>query len=408
MPFASRNSGKVLSNRSATQRRKRICDHRLCREADRRLQSAEGEVRSGTLDDLEEEPAREWPRVYVAKFGAAFAVVEDVAGAQAIDLVTGQVGARLEVVVIVLRNGQEFHSVGVQPGDGCEDGVCRQGDLLNAGPEEVVHETRGERAAALRRVEDEPNGSAFGLDGLALDDPAGIDDVLYGRLLHVEEGGVEEKPGEHLFILHRLREMVEPEESCIRIAGALDPVEIDVPKLAELGLRIYEIKQAPAQPAHGRDVELARPYRLPERLVEELHRAIESGRGIVDAQRHRADRRPVRDVERVRKPLLLAVDDDVDVALAPAGDRLRLVDAGRGEAEPAQHRLERRCGPLVDRELQELDALARRRRRQGRRAAYIDAGRFAELVQHEEERALTVDGNASGGPGTEPVAEDFK
>src|SRR5439155_15789090 len=48
---------------------------------------------------------------------------------------------------------------------------------------------------------------------------------------------------------------------------------------------------AAATKAHRRDVELARSHRLPKRLVEQLHRALDRRRGVIDAQRHRPNPR---------------------------------------------------------------------------------------------------------------------
>ena len=69
---------------------------------------------------------------------------------------------------------------------------------------------------------------------------------------------------------------------------------------------VDEIEKAAAEAAHRRDVELARPDRLAERLVEELHGPLDRRRRVVDLQRDGADRRAVRDVEGVGEAFLLA------------------------------------------------------------------------------------------------------
>jgi hypothetical protein len=71
----------------------------------------------------------------------------------------------------------------------------------------------------------------------------------------------------------------------------------------------------------------------------------------------------VHDVEGVGEALLFRVHDDVDIALVPAGDRLRFVNASLAKAEALKQRLELDCGSLVHRELDELDAPADRARR---------------------------------------------
>src|SRR5829696_1060814 len=130
-------------------------------------------------------------------------------------------------------------------------------------------------------------------------------------------------------------------------------------------------------------------------------------RGVGDPQRDRADRRAMGDVEGMGEAFLLAVDDDVDVALAPAGDVLRLVLARLGEAEPGEQLLEIRGRGLVHRELDELDARARRARRQRRQARNGGAGPAPQLVEHEDQRALPVDRDAARRSGPEAVAEDL-
>ena len=71
------------------------------------------------------------------------------------------------------------------------------------------------------------------------------------------------------------------------------------------------------------------------------------------------------------KPSFSRVDDDVDVALPPAVDGLRLVLAGLGEAEAARAALSKSTAAvLVHRELDELDARHARARRQRRQARH--------------------------------------
>src|SRR5215213_11145098 len=368
---------------------------RLGSEPDRRVDGAEAGI-VPPLDDLEEEAVVERARVDLEVLGRAVAVVEDLAFSEARDRLRGEVGAGLEVVVVVFRDRQEIDAAFAQPADGREDVVGRERDVLDAGAEQFVEEARRKRALALRGVEDEAQGAVLARDHLALHDAAGVEHVVDPRLTEVEKRGVEQKPGQHLLVVHRLRDVVEADEA--RLPGAwcgCDGIEVDVPDAGRSACPIDEVDEAAAEAAHRRNLELARPDPLAERLVDQLHGALDRRRGVGDPQRDRADRRAMGDVEGMGEAFLLAVDDDVDVALAPAGDVLRLVLARLGEAEPGEQRLEIRGGGLVHRELDELDAGARRARRQRRQARNGGAGPAPQLVEHEDQRALPVDRDAA-------------
>ena len=113
------------------------------------------------------------------------------------------------------------------------------------------------------------------------------------------------------------------------VAGRL---EIHLPdQRPSVGLRVEEIEQAAAEPAHGGDVELARA----DAPGETACRAAPS-RARPSPPRHRRAAPmaqtdgAVGDVEAVGEAVLVAVDDDVDVALAPQRDSLdRCRPAGR-------------------------------------------------------------------------------
>ena len=120
--------------------------------------------------------------------------------------------------------------------------------------------------------------------------------------------------------------MVDCDKTGIGAALMGDRLEIDGPQAIEPALAIDEVQQAAADAADGRDLELARTNALAERLLEKVRRAADRRLRVLDPQRDRADRGAVRDVEGVGEALLLAVDDDVDVALLPARDVLGFVD----------------------------------------------------------------------------------
>ena len=78
------------------------------------------------------------------------------------------------------------------------------------------------------------------------------------------------------------------------------------------------------------------------------------------------------------------------------------------EAQAAKRALEAVRTRLVHRELDELDAPARRARRQRRRSPARRARGPAQLVQHEDQRAMAVDRDAARRAGAEPVVEDLE
>ena len=185
-------------------------------------------------------------------------------------------------------------------------------------------------------------------------------------------------------------------------------IEIDLPQLAEVGDVVDEINEAAAKPAHRRNVELARPDGLMERTVEQPLRAVERCFRVIDAQRDGAHGRAVRDVEGMREAFLLGVDHEIDVALLPARHGLGLVLAGAAEAEAGEELREVRRGPLVDRKLDELDAMAARAVRQRRRTRRDDAGLPPQLIEQVDERAMAVDRDRARRARAELVVEDFQ
>ena len=191
------------------------------------------------------------------------------------------------------------------------------------------------RALALRGVEHDAQRAIGQFHHLAPHQAAWIGHLLGRDLPEIEQRGVEQEPGQHLLVLHRLGDVVDGGESGVA-ARLASVVELDVPHAAERTGRIEEIDQAAAHAAHRRDVELARADGLAERRIEQQGGALEGGRCIVDGEPQRADGRAVHDVEGMGEAFLLAIDDQVDVALAPACDGLRAMPAGAAKPSPAK------------------------------------------------------------------------
>jgi MFS family permease len=107
-------------------------------------------IAATALDDLEEEASLKCPRIDVEELGGAFAIVENVLRAQAVDLRGIEIGPRLQIVVVVLWDRQKLHPAGAQLLDGTKNIVGRERDLLHSRTEEIVEEARGERAGSVR------------------------------------------------------------------------------------------------------------------------------------------------------------------------------------------------------------------------------------------------------------------
>src|SRR3984893_4696583 len=247
------------------------------------------------------------------------------------------------------------------------------------------------------------------LDHLTLHDSARIDHVLRRRLGHIEQRGIKPQPAQHLVVPHRLRDVIDRRETTkIRDVTPVHWIELDVPHLGEFAPGIDEVQKTTSKPTYRRNLEIAGSDSLSERLIQKLLSAFHSGISILHLQSDRTDRRTVRDVEGMGKTLFLAVDNDVYIALAPAGYRLGLVHAGFRKAEALQDRFERGRGGFIDGEFDEFHAAADRSGRQGRQARDFLAGLPAQLVQQMDQRALPIDRDATRRAGAELIVEDLE
>src|SRR6266536_983498 len=105
----------------------------LRRQTDRGVLRAEAAV-PAPLHDLEKELILESLGVELKVLRAAVAVVEDVAGLEPPDLLGREVGARLEVVIIVFRDRQQLQAVGAKAIRRGKNVVARERDVLNDEP----------------------------------------------------------------------------------------------------------------------------------------------------------------------------------------------------------------------------------------------------------------------------------
>jgi hypothetical protein len=92
--------------------------------------------------------------------------------------------------------------------------------MLDAGAEEFRQKARRQGPRRRRAVENEAHAAAGVGDRLALHQAAGIGNLDLRRATEIEDRGVEQQPGQHLVVLHRLRDVIDGEETIAgRIAG---------------------------------------------------------------------------------------------------------------------------------------------------------------------------------------------
>ena len=134
-----------------------------------------------------------------------------------------------------------------------------------------------------------------------------------------EDRRVEQRPGEHLVIFHRLRDVVDvdagPHRPDRRLRRAGTNSTSHNPR--ERAHLVGEIDQAAAEAANGRQLHLARPDRLAERCGRAARGRAPSPPRHPQPQADGADAWPMRDVGGVRKAFPLGIDDEVDGALPP-------------------------------------------------------------------------------------------
>ena len=145
-----------------------------------------------------------------------------------------------------------------------------------------------------------------------------------------------------------------------------------------------EVDQRAVGAAHRRDLPLAGADPLVPVGDEERLGPLQHARRVIEAERHGADGGAVVLEVLGGGGILLAVEHEVDVALAIQLDILGAVPPGKAEAEPEQETGERVAGRDVHGELQELDAVDLGQLRQ-RGAAGFGLG--------EDERAQPVAGD---------------
>ena len=116
----------------------------------------------------------------------------------------------------------------------------------------------------------------------------------------------------------------------------------------------------------------------------------------------------MRYVEGMREAVLVSIHHDVDVALPPPGHCFRAMAAGLPKSEPAQRLFEPWRAALVHGEFDELDSCADGLWRKGWQVGRAAPVRPAEFVEHDNQRALSVDGDAARRTRAKAIVEYLK
>ena len=270
--------------------------------------------------------------------------------------------------------------------------------MLHAGAREGRQEPPRRRLPAFRDVQ-RKSQTAVGADhGAALHQAIGVRDFPQGLRRAAEHGAPEQHEIVHPPDRQGLRHMVHlSQQRGGRRLG--EQPEIVVVDAAARGIRLDQIDQRAVGGPHRRDAPLARTDRLLPFAAQQHRRPPHRARRIVHPQRHGADRGAVELEMLRRRAVLLAVQDQVDPALAEQIDRLRAVPAGIVKAETAQGLTQLAAGFVIDGEFDERDAVEHRR---------IGQGGDTGLGFHQQQRPQPVARRQPRRRGSEFVVEHFQ
>ena len=258
-----------------------------------------------------------------------------------------QVGLGLEVVVVVLRDRQQLHAVALELCDRRQQVVGGEGDVLHARAEQLAQEARRLRARALRGVEHEAQRC---------------------RRPPRSPGCAPARPDRRPPAPALSRDRA---ARCRTAASSASRRTASIARCGrpcvQAGLVRRQLRRSARTrcPRRGRGRSSGRGSRSGCRRRRappgcrarpaptawwngwSSSRVARSNVAAASSTREpeRADRRAVHEVEGMGEALLLAVDHEVDVALAPSRHRLGAVLAGAAEAEARQQRLRAAARP---------------------------------------------------------------
>ena len=111
----------------------------------------------------------------------------------------------------------------VEPCNRRREVIGRKGNVLNARAERSLRKREDWVRDRLRRIERDTQRAVRRLHHLTFRRAARVEHILLRRFLQVEERGVEQHPGQHFLVMHRLRNMVNHHEAGV-FAVASSPV----------------------------------------------------------------------------------------------------------------------------------------------------------------------------------------
>src|SRR6185369_6953193 len=216
--------------------------------AENRIRRAITRVSAGPLYDLEKETLAEHRAIELEILSGAVAIVQDIVRPQPVDHLGGQSEPCAQVIVIIGRNLQRRKiSIGQRPRR-LENIVRAERDVLNAWTEISGDEVPSKGTVIFRAIQGQPQTATAILDDLAAHEPARIDDVDRRALAHVENRRIEQHPGKHLVVVHRLGDVVDLDKARVGRGGYV-LAELPVPDAAKVRLAVQEIEHAAADAA---------------------------------------------------------------------------------------------------------------------------------------------------------------
>ncbi len=124
----------------------------------------------------------------------------------------------------------------------------------------------------------------------------------------------------------------------------LNKLEIDVIDRRAALVAVDQVQRSAADALDRGQTQLHRPGRDIDRLCSQFQRARIGTVSIFDAKRHAAGRRPMLLCKIISKAVRLAIEDEIDIALAIQRHVFRAVIGNLGEA----HQLERRFDGIFE------------------------------------------------------------
>ena len=313
------------------------------------------------LDELEENRAEQGVGKDLqqqAPFSTARAPVEqDAACGQGVERLAMPGQAPVEHAVVGgWWRAHQRHTGALEAVDTGIDVVAQQRDMLDAFTVELEQELLDLPGAARSLLVERDADLAIGR-GHGLGRQAGVFalDVEKAHLAEVEQLRIKPRPIRHATAVHVVRHVVDDSEPVAQrmAVRALDEIEVDVVDRLAFLEAVDQVQGRTADALDGGQVQFHRAGAKFYRLCTQFECALESQARVLDPESQPAGRGPVLRREIRGHAARLAVDDEVDVALAVQRDVLRTVLGHTREPQHLEHRLEH--AGRRGRELHELE-----------------------------------------------------